>query len=69
MAPIEAAGAGRTLRADRLTAALIRQTAETLLRSGTATSAAKKLMPLVEAAEGVGAAFDTAAARLLTTRC
>lgn len=68
MAPIEAAGAGRTLRADRLTAALIRQTAETLLRSAAATTAAKKLMPLVEAAERVGAAFDTAAARLLTTR-
>ena len=65
MAPIEAAGAGITLRTDRLSVASVRQAAKTLLRSEAATAAAKKLKPLLEAARGVGAAFDDATARLL----
>lgn len=68
MAPIEAAGAGLTLRADRLSVTAIRQAAEGLLRSDAAAAAARKLKPLLEAAHGVGAAFDEAAARLLASR-
>jgi UDP:flavonoid glycosyltransferase YjiC (YdhE family) len=68
MAPLEAAGAGMTLRADRLSVAAIRQAAQALLRSEAATAAAKKLQPLLDAAKGVGAAFDDAAARLLASR-
>jgi UDP:flavonoid glycosyltransferase YjiC (YdhE family) len=68
MAPVEAAGAGITLRADRLSAAGVRQAAETLLRSEAATIAARKLQPLLEAANGVGAAFSNAATRLLASR-
>lgn len=69
MAPIEAAGAGITLRADRLSATTVRQAAETLLRSEAATAAARKLKPLVlEASKRVGASFEEAAARLLASR-
>ncbi|MFG6428516.1 glycosyltransferase [Roseateles sp. LYH14W] len=69
MAPIEAVGAGVTLRADRLSVAVVRKAAEALLRSeaAAATAAARKLQqPLLVAADGVGAAFSRAAARLLT---
>ncbi|MEO6276415.1 glycosyltransferase [Roseateles sp.] len=68
MAPIEAAGAGITLRTDRLSVAAVRQAAATLLRSEAATLAARKLKLLFEAPNGVGAAFDEAAARLLASR-
>lgn len=69
MAPIETAGAGATLRADRLSAANIRRTAETLLRSDAATAAAARLQqPLLAAAKNVGINFSNAAARLLNSR-
>lgn len=69
MEPIKAAGAGALLRADRLSVAAVRQAAETLLRSKEAMVSAGKLKPLIQSAKGVRAAFDAAAAGLLTTRC
>lgn len=69
MAPIEAASAGVTLRADRLSVAAIRQAAETMLRSEQAAAAATRLMPLLlQAARGINAEFDKATARLLPSR-
>lgn len=69
MAPIETVGAGATLRADRLSTANIRRTAETLLRSEAATAAAARLQqPLLAAAKNVGINFGNAAARLLNSR-
>ncbi|MFG6486119.1 glycosyltransferase [Roseateles sp. BYS78W] len=68
MAPIEAAGAGIVLRADRLSKSAIRQAAERLLRSEAAANAARGFQqPLLAAARGVGAAFDKAATRLLAS--
>lgn len=69
MAPVERAGAGTLMRADRLSVAAIRQAAETLLRSDAAAAAARQIQPLLEAAKGVGDAFDAAAARLLAAHC
>jgi UDP:flavonoid glycosyltransferase YjiC (YdhE family) len=66
MAPLEAAGAGLTLRADRLSVARIRSAAEQLLRSTAAPAAASRLQPqLLAAATGVAQAFDAAAQRLV----
>jgi len=67
MAPIEAAGAGATLRADRLSAPGIRKAATALLHSKAATLAAQKIQPLLKNTKGVGSAFDAAAARLLAS--
>ncbi|NCT82139.1 MAG: glycosyl transferase family 1 [Comamonadaceae bacterium] len=69
MAPIEAAGAGLTLRADRLSAAAIRQAASALLRAEAASTAARRLKPLLESAsQGTAAAFGAAAQHLLAAR-
>lgn len=69
MAPLEAAGAGLTLRADRLSVARIRDAAEQLLRSTAAPAAASRLQPqLLTAAAGVAQAFDAAARRLVQSR-
>ncbi|MFT7774354.1 glycosyltransferase [Roseateles sp.] len=69
MAPVEAAGAGITLRADRLSQGAIRHAAQTLLYSSAATLAARELaLQLQSAANGVGAAFDGVATRLLASR-
>ncbi len=69
MAPLETAGAGLTLRADRLSAARIRQAAEQLLRDPAASGAAAELRPrLLAAVRGVAPAFEAAAARLIHAR-
>ena len=68
MAPVEAAGAGLTLRADRLSAALIRQACQRLLASSAATLAAKRLQPLLVPAVPVADAFEAAVARVMPGR-
>jgi len=66
MAPLEAAGAGLTLRADRISPAAIRAACERLLGSATAVQAAKRLQPLLlrPPQESITAVFDAAVARL-----
>ena len=65
MAPIEAAGAGLTLRADRLSAASIRQACQQLLAATEASLAAKRLQPLLFPTVSVAEAFDAAVARVM----
>ena len=65
MAPIEAAGAGRLLRADRASSGAIRAACQDLLADGAATTAARRLQPLLHPSVSVGQAFDRLVARLL----
>lgn len=64
MAPIEVAGAGVTLRADRISSASIRAACQHLLRSSAAAAAAKRLQPLLQPKTSTAAAFDAVIARL-----
>lgn len=65
MAPIEAAGAGLTLRADRLSAASIRMACQRLLSSSAAAQAAKRLQPLLHPQTPIAEAFDKAVAQVM----
>jgi UDP:flavonoid glycosyltransferase YjiC (YdhE family) len=65
MAPIEAAGAGVVLRADRVDAGAVRRACERLLASTAAGAAARRLQPMLGSPDSIGAAFDAVAERLL----
>lgn len=67
MRPIQAAGAGLTLRADRLSGQAIRESVQSLLRPGFA-AAAQRLQPLLQSAHSVADAFEAMLATLLTDR-
>lgn len=64
MAPITAAGAGRTLRADRISAASIRAACQQLLASRAATDAARRIQPLLTPTPSISESFDRAVAKL-----
>lgn len=64
MAPIEAAGAGITLRADRISTTSIRAACQRLLGSSAATASARQLQPLLHPTTSITEAFEVAAARL-----
>lgn len=72
MAPITAAGAGQTLRADRISAAAIRAACQQLLASRVATDAARRIQPLLmptptrtpTQTPSIGESFDRAVAKL-----
>ena len=64
MAPIEAAAAGITLRADRISPASIRAACQRLLGSSAAVASARQLQPLLHPAPSTAVAFDTVIARL-----
>jgi UDP:flavonoid glycosyltransferase YjiC (YdhE family) len=64
MAPIEAAGAGLTLRADRISTASIRAACRRLLGSSAATAAARRLQPSLHPRTSTTEAFDAAVTRL-----
>ena len=66
MAPITAAGAGLTLRADRISAAAIRAACQQLLASGAASDAARRIQPLLTPSQSIGESFDRAVAKLRT---
>jgi UDP:flavonoid glycosyltransferase YjiC (YdhE family) len=68
MAPIEAAGAGITLRGDRVDAAAIRRACQRLLDSSTAKAAAQRLQPMLEPRVSVAETFDRVVARLIPGR-
>ena len=65
MAPVVSAGAGRLLRADRLTVEQVREACQALLGSADATAAARALGAGMAALPGVASVFDAAAQRLL----
>ena len=65
MAPVVAAGAGRLLRADRLTAGRVREACQALLQSAEAGDAAQALRAGMAALPNPAAVFDAAAQRLL----
>ena len=64
MAPITAAGAGQTLRADRINAAAIRVACQQLLASGAASDAARRIQPLLTPTPSIGESFDLAVAKV-----
>lgn len=64
MAPIVAAGAGQTLRADRISAAAIRSACQLLLASGAASDAARRIQPLLTPTPSIGDSFDLAVAKV-----
>lgn len=64
MAPIEGAGAGVTLRADRISSASIRAACQRLLGSGVATASARQLQPLLHPRTSTAVTFEAAVARL-----
>jgi UDP:flavonoid glycosyltransferase YjiC (YdhE family) len=66
MAPITAAGAGLTLRADRISAAAIRAACQQLLATGAARDAARRIQPLLTPSPSIGESFDQAVAKLRT---
>ena len=66
MAPIEAAGAGLTLRADRVNPAAIRAACQHLLASAAASAAARRLQALLEQQPSVGETFDRVVAKLVS---
>ena len=68
MAPIEAAGAGLTLRTDRISAAAIRTACQQLLATGAASDAARRIQPLLTPTPSIGESFDRAVAKLRTHR-
>lgn len=68
MAPLEAAGAGLTLRADRISPAAIRAACQRLLASRAAADAAIKLQPLLHPSTSPASVFDAVAARWLAGR-
>lgn len=65
MAPVVSAGAGRLLRADRLSVERVRQACQALLGSADATTAARVLGAGMAALPGAASVFDAAAKRLL----
>jgi len=69
MAPIEAAGAGRTLRADRVGPASIRAACQQLLSSDVAATAACGLQPLLHPSQPVAEIFDRLVDRFVPARC
>ncbi len=68
MAAVEAAGAGRLLRADRLTVPVLRETCRAMLASPALTASARRLQPLLRPAEPVAALFGEVARKLLGRR-
>lgn len=64
MTPIQAAGAGMTLRADRLNVSSIREASKTLLGSAHARAAAQGLKPLLEDSSNVAQRFRAATTAL-----
>ena len=68
MAPIEAAGAGRTLRADRVSPALIRAACQQLLASDAAAAAARRLQPLLQPSLSIAEVFDRLVDRFVPAR-
>jgi UDP:flavonoid glycosyltransferase YjiC (YdhE family) len=64
MAPITAAGAGLTLRADRISVAAIRAACLQLLASGTASDAARRIQPLLTPTPSIRESFDLAVAKV-----
>lgn len=66
MAPLEAAGAGLRLRADRVTPAVIRAACQRLLVSTAALAAARRLQALLAQQPPVGETFDRVVAKLAT---
>ena len=65
MAPVVTAGAGRLLRADRLTVDQVREACQALLRSADAAVAARALGAGMSALPDAASVFDAAAQRLL----
>ena len=65
MAPVVSAGAGRLLRADRLSVERVREACQALLGSADATTAARVLGAGMAALPGPASVFDAAAKRLL----
>ena len=65
MAPVVAAGAGRLLRADRLSVERLRETCQALLGSAQALAAARALGVSMSALPSAASVFDAAARRLL----
>lgn len=65
MAPLEASGAGLTLRADRVNPAAIRAACQRLLASAEASAAARRLQALFAQQPSVSETFDRVAARLM----
>jgi UDP:flavonoid glycosyltransferase YjiC (YdhE family) len=68
MAPIEAAGAGITLRGDRVNAAAIWRACQQLLDSTAAKAAAKRLEPMLHSQVTVAETFDRVVARMISGR-
>ncbi len=68
MAPIEAAGAGRTLRADRASPTSIRIACQQVLASEAATVAAHRLQPLLHPSRSVAEVFDRLVDRFVPAR-
>jgi UDP:flavonoid glycosyltransferase YjiC (YdhE family) len=68
MAPIEAAGAGQTLRADRISPAMIREACQRLLTSSAASAVARQIQPLLKPPPTIGESFELALARLQARR-
>lgn len=64
MTPIVAAGAGQTLRADRISAAAIRAACQQLLASGAASDAARRIQPLLTPTPSIRESFDLAVAKV-----
>jgi UDP:flavonoid glycosyltransferase YjiC (YdhE family) len=68
MAPIEAAGAGVTLRSDRISPARIRMACERLLATPAARTAAQRLQPLLTPPASIAEAFGSVLAAV-SARC
>lgn len=64
MAPIVAAGAGQTLRADRISPAAIRAACQQLLATSAATDAARRIQPMLTPTPSIGESFDLAVAKM-----
>lgn len=65
MRPLEQEGAAATLRVDRLSAGVIRDTCRRLLSDTAVLAAARRLQPLVRPARPQAEVFDAAAARVM----
>ncbi len=65
MAAIEAAGAGRVLRTDRLSVASIREACQTLLQAPAYAAAARRLSPFLVPSQSVAEVFERVARQLI----
>lgn len=64
MAPIEASGAGHTLRADRASPAAIRAACQRLLASDAASAVARRLQPSLQPMPSIAESFELALSKL-----